>query len=96
MSIMPVRVMFDWDYWNVAYSGRDNKIYKSENGGSAFGEMHAFGTNINEKVYWIEQSRANTDVIFAQQVVANISGFGKVPTVAPHGHWQLFHKISVI
>ncbi|MBK7970192.1 MAG: T9SS type A sorting domain-containing protein [Bacteroidetes bacterium] len=71
------RVMFDWDYWNVAYSGRDNKIYKSENGGSAFGEMHAFGTNINDKVYWIEQSRANTDVMFAQQVVANISRLWK-------------------
>ena len=67
------RIMFDWDYWNVAYLGKDNKIYKSTNGGSSYGELHSFGNVTDNKIFWIEQSRANTNVIFAQQVINNTS-----------------------
>ena len=71
------RIMFDWDYWNVAYLGKDNKIYKSINGGSSYGELFSFGTNTSAKVYWMEQSRANTNVMYAQQVVSNVSRLWK-------------------
>ncbi len=71
------RMMFDWDYWNVCYLGKDNMIYKSTNGGSSFGEFFTFGTVTADKVYWIEQSRANTNVMYAQQVVSNISKLWK-------------------
>ena len=71
------RMMFDWDYWNVCYLGKDNKIYKSTNGGSSFGEYYSFGSVTGDKVYWIEQSRANSDVIYARQVVGNISKIWK-------------------
>ncbi len=67
------RIMFDWDYWNVAYLGKNNKIYKSTNGGSSYGVLYSFGTVATDKVYWIEQSRVNTNVLYAQQVVSNIS-----------------------
>lgn len=71
------RIMFDWDYWNVAYLGKDNKIYKSTNGGSSYGELFSFGTVAGNKIYWIEQSRANTNVMYAQQVISNISKIWK-------------------
>lgn len=67
------RILFDWDYWNVAYLGKDNRIYKSTNGGSSFGELYTFGTVSGNKIYWMEQSRVNTNLICAQQVINNIS-----------------------
>lgn len=71
------RIMFDWDYWNVAYLGKDNKLFKSENGGSSFSELNSFGTTISDKIYWIEQSRADKNVMFAQQVISNVSKLWK-------------------
>jgi photosystem II stability/assembly factor-like uncharacterized protein len=71
------RMMFDWDYWNVCYLGKDNKMYKSTNGGSSFGDFFTFGSAAGDKIYWIEQSRANTNVMYAQQVVSNISKIWK-------------------
>ncbi len=67
------RVLFDWDYWNVSYLGKENKIFKSTNGGSSFSELHAFGTVSTDNILWIEQSRSNTNVMYAQQVSNNIS-----------------------
>ncbi len=67
------RIMFDWDYWNVVYLGKDNKMYQSKNGGSNFDEFYSFGNVAGDKIFWIEQSRANTNVIYAQQVVNNVS-----------------------
>ena len=71
------RMAWDWDYWNVCYLGKENKIYKSTNGGSSFTELFSFGSNANDKVYWFEQSRANKNVLFAQQVIGNVSKIWK-------------------
>ncbi len=67
------RILFDWDYWNIAYLGKDNSIFRSTTGGGSFEPYYSFGSNTSDKVYWIEQSRVNTDVFFAQQVVNNRS-----------------------
>ncbi|MFM2136526.1 MAG: hypothetical protein RL021_1926 [Bacteroidota bacterium] len=67
------RILFDWDYWNVAYVGKDNSILKSTTAGRTFFPLHAFGSNTGDKVYWIEQSRVNKNILFAQQVVNNRS-----------------------
>jgi len=71
------RIMFDWDYWNMAYLGKDNTILKSTNGGSSYSNLHTFGSNANDKIYWFEQSRANTNVMYAQQVINNFSKIWK-------------------
>lgn len=71
------RIMFDWDYWNVAYMGKNNKILVSTNGGSSYTDLYSFGSNTNHNVYWIEQSRINTQVIYAQQVINGISKIWK-------------------
>lgn len=71
------RLTFDWNYWNVCFMGKDNKIYKSLNGGGSFSELYAFGTNTNDEVLWIEQAHSNTNVIYAQQVVGGVSKLWK-------------------
>lgn len=67
------RILFDWDYWNVAYAGKDNSILKSTTGGSTFFPLYTFGSNTGDKVYWIEQSNVNKNILYAQQVVNNRS-----------------------
>ncbi|MFM2286266.1 MAG: hypothetical protein RLZZ543_1763 [Bacteroidota bacterium] len=71
------RMLFDWNYWNVVYMGKDNVLYKSSDGGSSFGPLYTFGTDVNAKLYWIEQSHANTNVFYVQQVVSNVTHLWK-------------------
>ncbi|MFM2207976.1 MAG: hypothetical protein RL213_1951 [Bacteroidota bacterium] len=67
------RILFDWDYWNVAYTGKDNVFLKSINGGQTFSPRFTFGNSSSNPVLWIEQSRVNKNVFFLQQVVNNRS-----------------------
>ncbi|MBX7142762.1 MAG: T9SS type A sorting domain-containing protein [Chitinophagales bacterium] len=60
------RVIYDWNNYHTAYMGKDNKLYKSDDGGMSFYEFHSFANSSN-KIIWIEQSRANTDVMYVQQ-----------------------------
>ena len=71
------RMLFDWNYWNIAFMGRDNVLYKSTDGGASFGPLYTFGTDATAKVYWIEQSHANPLVMYVQQVVSNVSKLWK-------------------
>ena len=67
------RVLFDPYYWNVAYLGKDNQLYKSTDGGSSFGPVYTFTANGNDDVLWIEQGQSNPNVFYAQVLVNNIS-----------------------
>lgn len=67
------RMVFDWDYWNVVYMGQENKILISTNGGSSYGVLFVFGNTPSNSILWIEQSRSNPNVIYAQQIVNNVS-----------------------
>ncbi len=67
------RVLFDPQYWNVAYLGKDNQLYKSTDGGSSFGPVYTFTANSNDDVLWIEQGQSNPNVFYAQVLVNNIS-----------------------
>lgn len=61
------RIQFDWNYYNHAYMGKDHKIWKSTDGASSFTELHTFGTNANNKILWVEQSRVDPQVIYCTQ-----------------------------
>ncbi|MEX1187723.1 MAG: T9SS type A sorting domain-containing protein [Bacteroidia bacterium] len=63
------RIMFDWEYWNIAYMGAGNKLNMSTDGGSTFTELYSFGIEDN-RVLWMEQSHANPS-IFIVQVLEN-------------------------
>lgn len=65
------RIQFDWDYFNHAYMGKDNIIWKSTDGAGGFSPMYEFGTNANNKVLWVEQSRVNTDIIYCTQNIGS-------------------------
>lgn len=67
------RVLFDPFYWNVAYLGKDNQLYKSTDGGSSFGPVYTFTANTNDDVLWIEQGQSNPNIFYAQVLVNNIS-----------------------
>ncbi len=71
------RMLFDWNYWNISYMGRDNVLYKSTDGGSSYGPLYTFGSEPTDQVYWIEQSHADPLVFYVQQVVSNISKLWK-------------------
>ncbi len=65
------RIAFDHRYYNVAWSGKDNKLYRSTDGGSSFSEFRAFGTSAGSQVLWIEQSYADPRVFVVQQETGN-------------------------
>ena len=58
-----------WDprCWNIVYIGYDQKIWKSTDGGSAFTALYTFPGTAENKVFDIEVSRSNPDVIYCSQ-----------------------------
>jgi photosystem II stability/assembly factor-like uncharacterized protein len=71
------RMIFDHRYWNIAYLGRNNQIYKSTNGGASFAPIANVGLDSNNLVLWIDQSRVNPNIFYAQLVVGNVSQLKK-------------------
>jgi PKD repeat protein len=76
------RVMFDHEYFNVAWLGREHKLYRSTNGGGSFSEFFAFGSNVSNGIYWMEQSYANPNHLYVQQGIGNT---GKIWHSSDHG-----------
>lgn len=58
-----------WDprCWNIVYLGNENKLWKSTDGGASYSALYAFPGNSDNKVYEIEVSRSNPDVIYCSQ-----------------------------
>ena len=65
------RIHFDWNYYNYAYMGRDNSVWKSTDGGSSFTPIYTFGVTTWNKVLWVEQSRVDTKVIYLTQNIGS-------------------------
>ncbi|MEY3444376.1 MAG: hypothetical protein RLZZ519_2657, partial [Bacteroidota bacterium] len=57
--------------YNVAYLGREHKLWKTVDGGGAFTVVDSFGTDPNSQVKYIEISRSNPDVIYLSQQPAS-------------------------
>lgn len=55
------------NYYNILFLGKDNKLWKSVNGGPSFDMVYDFG----ESVRGIEISRKNPDVMFVSTVTSN-------------------------
>lgn len=61
--------------YNVAYLGRDHKLWKTVDGGGAFSLVDSFGSDPNAQVKYIEVARSNPDVIYlSQQPASGIQG----------------------
>lgn len=66
-------LVYDPRYYNHMYLGKDNKLWKSENGGSSFSLIKSFGTVSTDLVTGIEVSRQNPDIIFVAQREGSVS-----------------------
>ncbi|MDX1911892.1 MAG: LamG-like jellyroll fold domain-containing protein [Saprospiraceae bacterium] len=58
-----------WDprCWNIVYIGFENKIWKSTDGGASYNALYTFPGNADNRVYDIEVSRSNPQVIYCSQ-----------------------------
>ncbi|MFW0739008.1 LamG-like jellyroll fold domain-containing protein [Flavobacterium sp. T12S277] len=66
-------VEYDPIYYNHLYLGKENKLWKSEDGGISFNLIKAFGTSITDIVTGIEISRQDPNIIFVAQRVGSVS-----------------------
>lgn len=60
-------IEYDPRYFNHMYMGKENKLWKSEDGGNSFNLIQTFGTSSNSIVTGIEISRQNPNIIFVAQ-----------------------------
>ena len=58
-------------YWNVLYLGKENKLWKSENGGASFEAIFSFGNVADNLVKDIEISRQDPNIMFVTQKFGN-------------------------
>ena len=57
--------------YNSVYIGKENKLWRSDDGGASFNLVDSFGTNINNQVKYIEISNNNPDIIYLNQQPAS-------------------------
>ena len=57
--------------YSIAYLGRDNKLWKTEDGGGSYNVLHTFGTAAQDQIKYIEVSSSNPDIIFVNQQPAS-------------------------
>lgn len=60
-------IVYDPRYYNHMYLGKDNKLWKSEDGGSSFDLIQTFGAITTSIVTGIEISRQNPNIMFVAQ-----------------------------
>ena len=80
------RIMFSHAYYDEAFLGKDNVLYKSNNA-SSFAPFYTFGSNPDAKLLWIEQSYSNHDVMYVQQRESSVSKLWK--TLDAGANWSL-------
>ncbi len=55
------------DCWNIVYLGKDNKLWRSTDGGTTFTVLHAFPGDADRRVYDIEICRADPRRLYVSQ-----------------------------
>ena len=78
--------------YNMAYLGKDNKLWKTEDGGGSFNLVYTFGANVDDHVKYVEISRSNPEVIYLNQQPASGSQ-GKLWRTANGG--QTWSQLSL-
>jgi len=53
--------------WNVVFLGKENKLWRSTDGGTTFTVLHEFPGNADKSVFDIEISRSNPDHMYVSQ-----------------------------
>ena len=58
---------FDPSYYNIAWVGRDQNLWRSEDGGSSFNLAYTFPGTVNAEVRYFEIARSNSQVMYVSQ-----------------------------
>lgn len=53
--------------YSIAYIGKDNRLWKSNDSGGSFNLVHTFGTAAQNQIKYIEISSSNPDVMYVNQ-----------------------------
>lgn len=53
--------------YNIAFIGKENKLWKTEDGGGSYSIVETFGSNVNNVINYIEISSSNPDVMYVTQ-----------------------------
>ncbi len=80
----------EWDprCWNVFYTTKENKLWRTEDGGKNWSVLHAFGTNTSAQAHAFEISRSNPQVMYLFQRNADSWTPGKLwKTVNGGANW---------
>jgi photosystem II stability/assembly factor-like uncharacterized protein len=64
--------------YGIAYVGRDNKLWKSEDGGASFNALYTFPGAAAAQVRYFEICRSNPQVIYVSQAPSGGGGMGRL------------------
>ena len=64
--------------YNEVYVGRDNKLWKSDDGGASFNLLYTFPGAASAEVRYFEITRTNPNVIYVSQAASVWSGNGRL------------------
>ena len=53
--------------YSIAYIGKENKLWKTMNGGASYSLIHQFGSNALDRIHYIEIASSNPNVIYLNQ-----------------------------
>jgi photosystem II stability/assembly factor-like uncharacterized protein len=53
--------------YQIAYIGKDNKLWRTQDGGASYSVVHTFGNSANNQVKYIEIASSNPQVIYLNQ-----------------------------
>ena len=53
--------------YNIAFIGKENKLWKTEDGGGSYSVVKTFGTNVNDVLNYIEIASSNPNTMYVTQ-----------------------------
>ncbi len=76
-SVESTEMEFDPRTFSVAYTGKDNELWKTEDAGVTFTLFASFGSNVDDDITYIEIAWSNPDVMYVCQQIGS-SSVGKL------------------
>lgn len=75
-AVESTELEFDPRYYSIAYTGKDHQLWRTEDKGATFELFAEFGSDLDNRITYIEQSWSNPDVMYVCQQNVNPSSSG--------------------
>lgn len=72
-TVNSTELEFDPRCYSIAFTGVDNELWRTDDMGITFNLVHTFGTDLDDRVTYIEIAWSNPDVIYACQQITGTS-----------------------